>query len=261
MRPWQVDKHIDTSCPGEPRQQPKLSRGGAEFAPRSFNNKKLQRPASPLKAPERLPSVSYSLLNDNMLRKKMGALGISTGGNRQLLERRHKEWVTIWNANCDSAHPKRMADLLHDLDGWERTLGGRAPTMSHSAIMGAQIKDKNFDASAWSANHDSSFRDLVASARKTRLKAAAEAARTSSFAEESRVEGGPSTEASKFEVIDLDGPSFSQAEIIGPVARGVEEGSATAHKDTACRFPTEQWEPMNIVTEDEEKEDRIHAVL
>ena len=110
------------------------------------------------------------MLKEPQLRKKLQELGISTAGSRQMLERRHKEWMTIWNANCDSLHPRRKADLLHDLDVWERTLGTRAPTSSRSIHLGTQIKDKDFDGAAWAAKHDTSFRDLIASARKNRPK-------------------------------------------------------------------------------------------
>ncbi|KIH92255.1 Postreplication repair E3 ubiquitin-protein ligase rad-18 [Sporothrix brasiliensis 5110] len=150
--------------------------------------------SAPAPPPERLPSVSYSLLNDGALRKKMAALGLATSGSRQLLERRHKEWTTIWNANCDSARPKRKADLLHDMDIWERTvggggagggltgsmLGGRGATLTSRTVaaatqQAAQIKDKEFDGAAWSAKHSTSFQDLIANARKSRLKSQANA--------------------------------------------------------------------------------------
>jgi len=88
-----------------------------------------------------------------------------------MLERRHREWVMIWNANCDSQRPRRRAELLHDLDVWERTLGSRALTSSRSAATGAQIRDKDFDGAAWAARHDTSFRDLIANARRTRSQA------------------------------------------------------------------------------------------
>ena len=110
------------------------------------------------------------MLKEPQLRKKLQDLGISTAGSRQMLERRHKEWITIWNANCDSLHPRRKADLLHDLDVWERTLGTRAPTSSRSIKLGTEIKDKDFDGAAWAAKHDTSFKSLIASARKNRVK-------------------------------------------------------------------------------------------
>ncbi|KAK4125445.1 DNA repair protein rad18 [Parathielavia appendiculata] len=173
MKPWQVDRHIDTSCPGSPqpqKAQPSTAsdRGGnCTSMPRN----PFQNPPTPTKAPERLPALAYSMLKDTALRKKMSELGLSTAGSRQMLERRHQEWVTIWNANCDSARPKRRAELLHDLDLWERTVGSRAPAMSRAANTGAQIKDKDFDGAAWAAKHGNSFKDLIAKARSSRSKA------------------------------------------------------------------------------------------
>lgn len=173
MKPWQVDRHIDTTCPGSP--QPKnasSATGGSSFG---SNRMSFQNPPTPTKSqrqPDRLPALAYSMLKDTMLRKKMAELGLSTVGTRQMLERRHQEWVTIWNANCDSARPKRRSELLHDLDVWERTMGSRAPATSRAATMGAQIKDKDFDGNAWATKYDSSFKDLIAKARGSKNKAA-----------------------------------------------------------------------------------------
>ena len=174
MKPWQVDRHIDTSCPGTPQPQPRPqpvaatssreTRGHGGFA----SPYAAFEPPTPAKAPERLPPLAYSMLKDIALRKKMTELGISASGSRQMLERRHQEWITIWNANCDSARPKKRSDLLHDLDVWERTVGSRAPTMSRAVHVGAQIKDKDFDGAAWAASHNDSFKDLIANARKSR---------------------------------------------------------------------------------------------
>ncbi|KAK8009858.1 hypothetical protein PG990_008823 [Apiospora arundinis] len=173
MKEAQVDRHLDSSCPGSPQPQPppppkQTSSSGNQR--NGFQN--LSSPAAAQQPkPERLPTLSYSMLKDAQLRKKLADLGIPTNGTRQILEKRHQEWITIWNANCDSLHPKRKYELLQELDVWERTLGTRAPTSSRSIHQGAQIKDKEFDHAAWSAKHDSSFQDLVASARRTRAQA------------------------------------------------------------------------------------------
>jgi len=158
----QVDRHLDTTCPGESPPYPKTTSSSIALP--------VTKSAIP-KAPERLPLLSYSMLNDTVLRKKVSQLGLSTFGSRQLLERRHKEYVTLWNANCDSAQPKSKFELMRDLQVWERTLGGQAPTLSRAANLGAQIKDKDFDGAAWAVQHDSSFKDLIANARKSRLRA------------------------------------------------------------------------------------------
>ncbi|EEU39325.1 uncharacterized protein NECHADRAFT_5113, partial [Fusarium vanettenii 77-13-4] len=159
MKEWQVFKHLET-CTG-----PKHPQRKAGSSSTSFGNQRQT------KALERLPTMSYSMYKDQALRKKLGELGISNQGPRMLLERRHKEWVTLWNANCDAAKPKKRNELLHDLDVWERTQGGRAPTTGRAAQNAAIIKDKDFDGAAWAAKHDDSFKDLIASARKSRLEA------------------------------------------------------------------------------------------
>jgi E3 ubiquitin-protein ligase RAD18 len=115
------------------------------------------------------------MLKDTALRKKMAELGLSTAGSRQMLEKRHQEWMTIWNANCDSAKPKKRSELLQDLETWERTMGSRAPTLSRAANVGAQIKDKDFDGAAWAAKHDTSFKDLIARARSSKSAVAQKA--------------------------------------------------------------------------------------
>ncbi|KAK4450009.1 hypothetical protein QBC34DRAFT_324741 [Podospora aff. communis PSN243] len=163
MLPHHVDRHLDTTCPGSPQPLPVQNHNG----PRPFN---ISQPG-PSKPPERLPTLAYSILKDQALRKKLSELGLSTAGSRTMLERRHQEYVTLWNANCDSAKPKKRSELLHDLDVWERTIGSRAPTSSKAANIGAQIKDKDFDGAAWVAKHDTSFKDLIANARRSRGQA------------------------------------------------------------------------------------------
>lgn len=118
---------------------------------------------------ERLPAVNYSTLKDQALRKKMNELGISSTGSRALLERRHREWRTIWNANCDAVKPRPRAQLLHDLEVWERTQGGRLPPMSRLGQNVPLVKDRDFDGDAWATKYNSSFKDLVANARRSRM--------------------------------------------------------------------------------------------
>ncbi|KAI1151664.1 DNA repair protein rad18 [Nemania diffusa] len=178
-----VDRHIETTCTGQPQKDPeppaqplyrspsKSTTIAGAFAPSSsttFSSVLSQKVQPP---PDRLPTLNYSMLRETQLRKELADLSLSTTGNRGMLERRHREWVMIWNANCDSQRPRQRAALVHDLDVWERTLGSRAPTGSRSAATGAQIRDKDFDGAAWAAKHDTSFRDLIANARRTRAQA------------------------------------------------------------------------------------------
>ena len=197
------------------------------------------------------------MLNDTLLRKKMSQLGLSTFGSRPLLERRHKEYVTLWNANCDSAQPKSKADLMRDLQVWERTLGGQAPTNSRSAYLGAQIKDKEFDAAAWAVQHDDSFRDLIANARKSRLKAAQKATEPSSSSTPNENSGAPSSSVlperswtAGAEVFTNTGPSSSSrsqvinGEITGHVLKGM------TGEDTGKATSTEAAEYLHVERRD-----------
>lgn len=120
----------------------------------------------PSRNPDRLPQLSYSLFKDSALRKKLQDLGISAQGSRPLLERRHTEWVTLWNANCDASRPRKKIDLLHELDVWERTQGVRVPSSNSGINPANQILHKEFDGAGWAAKHDLSFQNLIASARK-----------------------------------------------------------------------------------------------
>lgn len=170
MKEADVSRHIDTSCPGSPsKRKPQASK------PPPIQNNFLApktKPSEAAKPPERLPGLNYAMLKDQALRKKLMDLGINSYGSRQHMERRHKEWVTLWNANCDSAHPKTRDQLLQDLDVWERTVGTGTRSLSmYGQQQAPLVKDKNFDGSAWATKHDDSFKDLIANARRSKQKA------------------------------------------------------------------------------------------
>ncbi|KAJ5650247.1 uncharacterized protein N7484_003970 [Penicillium longicatenatum] len=118
---------------------------------------------SPSKQLDRLPTLNYDLMNPSQLRKKFKELGIPTEGAKDLMKRRHTEWVNLWNANCDSQNPKSRMQLLRELRVWEDTQGGGSvmTVPDRNAVTG-----KEFDAAGWSANHNDDFRRLIASARR-----------------------------------------------------------------------------------------------
>ncbi|KAF5636648.1 e3 ubiquitin ligase RAD18 [Fusarium sp. NRRL 52700] len=201
MKEWQVFKHLET-CTG-PIQRPRGNLG-------SSSNTNFSQQGQQTKAPDRLPAINYSMFKDQALRKKMADLGISNQGPRILLERRHKEWMTIWNSNCDATHPRKRHELLHDLDVWERTQGGRAPTTGRSIQNAAIIKDKDFDGAAWAAKHDSSFKDLIANAKRTRLEAKKKAEEAAS---ESKMDGNttPQENSDRMRDRSVDGRAISKS--------------------------------------------------
>lgn len=109
---------------------------------------------------DRINQLNYSMLRDAALSRKLKDGGIPSWGPKQLMERRHREWVNIWNANCDSTQPRTKRELIHDLDVWERTQGGKAPS-SNSLLM-----RKDFDGDAHSKQHGADFSRLIADARR-----------------------------------------------------------------------------------------------
>jgi E3 ubiquitin-protein ligase RAD18 len=163
MKDWQVFGHLDKCTSPPSPAKPQLERsstvGGFGFI--------VGREGANL---ERLSPLNYSMMKDAALRKKMIELGLSTAGLRQLVERRHREWVTIWNANCDAARPKKRRELLQELELWERTQSGRASGIVRTAhaTTTTTVRDKGFDGAAWAAKHDSSFKELIAQARRSR---------------------------------------------------------------------------------------------
>ncbi|KAL2222030.1 putative DNA repair protein [Thermoascus aurantiacus ATCC 26904] len=162
MKNEAVFGHLD-KCPGaEQPQKPASSLGSLQ--PQSSRNKSSPN-SNNNKRPERLPAINYSLLKDSGLRKKLRELGIPDWGPRALLQKRHTEWMNLWNANCDAKVPKSKKELLRELDIWERTQGGHAPASSSQEGANSVMR-KDFDAAAWSASHDDEFKRLIANARK-----------------------------------------------------------------------------------------------
>jgi E3 ubiquitin-protein ligase RAD18 len=134
----------------------------------------LLKSSKPPPSHEHLPAVSYNMMNDSALRKKLSSLGLSQTGSRQQLERRHREWVNLWNANCDASKPRPVPELKADLKTWERTQNvAPAPPGFGMAQSTSAVASKTFDGAAWSASHQDDFRDLIAKAKaKARPKAA-----------------------------------------------------------------------------------------
>lgn len=104
------------------------------------------------------------MMKEGALRKKLQEIGIPNWGNKDLMRRRHIEWLNIHNSNCDAderiRRPKRQ--LLKELEEWETTQGGKAD------VKESKVMRKDFDGSGYAKSHKTNFDDLIAQARKKR---------------------------------------------------------------------------------------------
>ncbi|EPE24353.1 RING/U-box [Glarea lozoyensis ATCC 20868] len=179
-----INLHIDRGCPNEP-STPKCEKLKSISSPSRRGQKNAEKPL------ERLAQVNYGMMNERQVRKKAMDLGLLGHGSKPIMEKRITEWVTLWNANCDATFPKSKAELKRDMDTWERTQGVYAPSNS----TGNQIKSKDFDAAAWSNQHDANFKYLIANARK-KAQAAKAVATTDDKSESASITGQSSSNKS-----------------------------------------------------------------
>jgi E3 ubiquitin-protein ligase RAD18 len=146
MRIEQVYSHLDIH--NEPQQRAPTHALVTRDHSRQITQQPEQKP---------LPNINYSILRERDLRNRLAALGISSSGSKTALQRRHTEFLNIWNANCDSTRPRTKQQLVRDLEEWERSQG--VPPQ-----LDATMK-KDFDGHCWSSEHQSDFQRLIAEAR------------------------------------------------------------------------------------------------
>ena len=162
MKEEAVYTHLDL-CDGTRRSNSPAP--GDDRIARHFANTKPESVAysvaSHTKQKERLPTLNYSMLAENALRKKLKELGIPNHGPKALLQKRHVEWMNLWNANCDSRTPSTKRELLAELDTWERTQGRQV--VANNGPSGVMAKD--FDGIGWMQGCKCDFDDLIAKAR------------------------------------------------------------------------------------------------
>lgn len=123
-----------------------------------------RRQKEPSPPPTRLSQLNYAMLRDTALRKKLQEIGVPSWGSKDLMKRRHIEWLNIYNANCDADGSVRKSkrQLLKELDEWETTQGGKANNNE------SKVMRKDFDGSGHMKSHKSDFDDLIAKARQKR---------------------------------------------------------------------------------------------
>lgn len=119
------------------------------------------------------------MLKEGALRKKLQEIGIANWGSKELLKRRHIEWLNIYNSNCDAHESVRKSkrQLVKELEEWENTQGGRADSKE------SKIMKKDFDGNGYAKSHKTDFDDLIAKARAKRAMPKPEEGKDTSQAE------------------------------------------------------------------------------
>ncbi|KAG4302635.1 hypothetical protein PCANB_001143 [Pneumocystis canis] len=103
------------------------------------------------------PKLNYALLSESKLRSELKSLGLNITGNKVDLQRRHAEWINLWNANIDSKTPVDKQVLLKRLNKWDQE-------QSKSSIIKHTI-DKD-----WTKIHKTEFKKLIQNARQSLKK-------------------------------------------------------------------------------------------
>ncbi|KIV93270.1 DNA repair protein rad18 [Exophiala mesophila] len=173
MKETQINSHLDKCIAGESHSP--IDETTSPPPPPTSANHPITKPAAstafssskPVIHQARLPFINYTLLTDNALRKKLKDLGIPAHGSKDLMRRRHTEWVNLWNANCDSSNPLSKRQLLQDLRVWEDTLGRQIERAPPSGFM-----SKDFDRDRHVKTQKDNFDELIRQARAKMTKSA-----------------------------------------------------------------------------------------
>ncbi|KAL6439603.1 hypothetical protein ACFW04_004001 [Cataglyphis niger] len=74
------------------------------------NTKDQPKKSEPKRKP--LPKLVLSLMKDNVIRKRLKELGLSSQGDRKALENRLQRYIILYNAECDKINPRSVSELI-----------------------------------------------------------------------------------------------------------------------------------------------------
>lgn len=122
------------------------------------------KPKSGVDLTKRLPVKNYSIMKQAELKKTLLDAGLTATGSRQDMEYRHREWVTLWNANADLKVPESKDKLMKKIQAWEAA--NKAQEKAKAEGNTSEINDiKKIDGVQWKVEHRQEFADLIAIAR------------------------------------------------------------------------------------------------
>ena len=63
-----------------------------------------------------MPKLIYAIMQEKEIRKRLKTLGLSHQGDKKTLINRHKKYTNLYNAECDSANPRPVEELIRELE-------------------------------------------------------------------------------------------------------------------------------------------------
>lgn len=63
-----------------------------------------------------LPKLVLNLMKDNAIKKKLKELGLSSQGDRKVLESRLQRYIILYNAECDKINPRPVSELIRQFE-------------------------------------------------------------------------------------------------------------------------------------------------
>ncbi|XP_076239720.1 uncharacterized protein LOC143182557 [Calliopsis andreniformis] len=112
-----------------------------------------------------LPKLVFSLMKDAVLRKKLKEFGLSSQGDRRVLETRLQRYIVLYNAECDKLNPRSISELLKQCEDEENL--EKKMNKTSSIIVKLQV-NRNADQSVidderkkYLESHKESFENLI----------------------------------------------------------------------------------------------------
>ncbi|XP_076628275.1 E3 ubiquitin-protein ligase RAD18 [Colletes latitarsis] len=66
-----------------------------------------------------LPKLVFTLMKEAVIRKKLKEFGLSTQGDRKVMEARLQRYIVLYNAECDKSNPRPVSDLIKQCEDEE----------------------------------------------------------------------------------------------------------------------------------------------
>ncbi|VEU23376.1 DEKNAAC104474 [Brettanomyces naardenensis] len=121
---------------------------------------------------QRIPNLD-TMITTNKLKEKLISYNLPTGGTRQQLEARIREYINLYNANLDSLNPVDQRVLIGRLNKWDSLMNQRS-TQNHSHSEGEDeeksdetLKKSTKELKDWRIKYNSTYAELIKKARNS----------------------------------------------------------------------------------------------